>query len=66
MCKYAYIPKSKVKFWNDKFRRNIERHDKVAKQLEQLRWRVLTVWECELANTSELRETLAKWLPVKG
>ena len=49
-CKYAYNPKSKVKFWNQKFTQNIERQKEVTKQLRKLKWKVLVIWECEVNN----------------
>ena len=49
-CKYAYNPKTRVKFWNQKFSQNIKRQEKVQKKLETLEWKVLTIWECEVGN----------------
>jgi len=65
-CKFAYSPKSRTDFWEAKFARNIQRHGEVTRQLENLGWRVITVWECELANISKLQEAFSKWLPRKG
>lgn len=33
-CRYAYMPKSKQEFWETKFKSNVERDNKVRKQLE--------------------------------
>ena len=57
-CKYAYSPKSRVEFWQKKFGENVVRHEHVAEELEELGWRVLVVWECEIADL----DVLAKWL----
>ena len=57
-CKFAYTPKSKVEFWEAKFKRNIERHEEVTKQLEKLGWKVLTIWECETSAPNELKKML--------
>ena len=57
-CKYAYEPKSRVEFWQRKFRRNVERDREVREQLETLGWRVLVVWECELKNEEALARRL--------
>lgn len=47
-CKYATMPKTRVEYWEDKFNRNI-RNDMLHKQqLEEMGWRVLTIWECQL------------------
>ena len=42
------MPKSNTKFWTKKFSKNIERDKKKIQELEELDWRVLTIWECEL------------------
>ncbi len=49
-CKHAHTPRSRVAYWEEKLRRNVERHEKVSGQLECLGWRVLTVWECEVSS----------------
>ncbi|QEM67413.1 DNA mismatch endonuclease Vsr [Geobacter sp. FeAm09] len=53
-CRFAYIPKSRIDFWHVKFESNINRDNKVKADLEQLGWRVIIVWECELRQTDEL------------
>ena len=45
-CKYAYTPKSRIEFWADKFKRNMERDKKVREQLEEQGIRMLVIWEC--------------------
>lgn len=47
-CKYAVMPKSNVEFWEKKLYGNRERDERNKKELEELGWRVITVWECEL------------------
>ena len=53
-CKYAYVPKSRMDFWEQKFRKNVQRDRKVTEQLKQQGWQVIVVWECELADISAL------------
>lgn len=59
------MPKSNVAYWSEKFKRNVERDERVRAQLEQSGWTVHTVWECELAKkrvdatVEELFPTLA-------
>jgi DNA mismatch endonuclease (patch repair protein) len=59
-CKYAYNPKSKVKFWNQKFTQNIERQEEVTKQLRKLKWKVLVIWECEVNNEKTFKKIFRK------
>lgn len=45
-CKYAYMPKSNVQFWTEKFNKNVLRDFVVREQLKTENVRVLVVWEC--------------------
>ena len=45
-CKYAYMPKSRVEFWSEKFRKNMERDKAVRAELEDVGVKMLIVWEC--------------------
>lgn len=47
-CDKAYTPKSNIDFWEEKFKRNIERDERKSKELSDRGWEVLTVWECEI------------------
>lgn len=40
-------------FWEDKINRNIERDARNTKILEDMRWNVVVVWECELEKNFE-------------
>lgn len=46
-CRLAYAPKSRTAFWQAKFRSNVERDRRNARELRLLGWKVVTVWECE-------------------
>ena len=47
-CKYARMPKSNVQYWEKKLYRNRERDEHNQKELEEMGWTVIIVWECEL------------------
>ncbi len=47
-CKYAYMPKSRIEFWETKFKRNIERDYKVKEELNRNGIKCLIVWECTI------------------
>ena len=47
-CANATMPSSRTDFWNEKFRRTIQRDAHNVKELKEAGWRVITVWECEL------------------
>jgi len=52
-CKYAYTPKSRVKFWKDKFDGNVKRDKNHRKQLKGLGWKLGVIWECEVEKDLE-------------
>ncbi len=45
-CRYATFPASRPDFWEEKFRRNVERDQAHERQLVGAGWRVFVVWEC--------------------
>lgn len=47
-CKYAYSPKSRVEFWENKFTTNMKRDETVKLELSQHGNRQLIVWECTI------------------
>lgn len=47
-CQFAYTPKSRKKFWQNKFESNVARDRHVNRGLVKIGWRVISVWECEL------------------
>lgn len=52
-CKYAYNPKSRQNFWQEKFARTIQRDQEKTDKLIKDGWQVRTVWECELKKDPE-------------
>ena len=49
-CKYAYMPKSRVEFWQKKFESNIKRDLKVKQELADKKVKQLVVWECTIKS----------------
>lgn len=56
-CKYAVMPKSNVDFWQKKLYRNRERDENNKNILEEMGWKVLIVWECQLKKDN-IQQTL--------
>lgn len=50
-------PKTRIEFWMKKINRNRERDTEVRKQLRELGWRTMVIWECQLKN-KDRQETL--------
>ncbi len=53
-CPEGKIPASNVAYWGPKLARNGERDRKNESVLCEAGWNVLTIWECETAETDEL------------
>jgi len=53
-CPLRSAPRSNTAYWNAKLARNVERDRENQAKLEELGWRVLTVWECETRNRKAL------------
>ena len=62
-CKYTTTPKTRTEFWSDKFRKNVERDARQQRELREMGWRVLIVWECELRDLETLKKRLNDELP---
>ncbi len=65
-CRYASTPKNNLEFWTDKFARNVERDVRKARELRQLGWDVMAIWECETRNAEALESKLAEFLGPPG
>ena len=61
-CRNSVIPKTRQEFWLAKLNGNVERDKRNVMALKQLRWKVLTVWECELADERRLSRKLFETL----
>ena len=61
-CKLARLPKSRQDFWIPKLDRNRARDEEAAERLASDGWRILTIWECEVRDTSSLRNRLRTFL----
>jgi len=57
-CRLAYMPKTRKRFWLEKFKKNIERDRKVQRELRRLGWKVVVIWECKTAEKEKLRNLL--------
>ena len=57
-CKYSSIPKSNTKYWINKIKKNVERDVINLKKLEEKKFKVFLLWECEIKNTDILNEKL--------
>lgn len=57
-CKHADLPASNRAYWEKKIGRNVDRDARRRRELEDLGWRVLVVWECEHRDDAALERVL--------
>ncbi len=60
-CRYAYMPKSHVDFWQIKFDDNVKRDIVIRKALQEQGIKCLVVWECtirKMKKDSAMEETI--------
>lgn len=58
-------PATNQAYWIPKLARNVERDVAARKSLQELGWRVLTVWECQI-NKSDLEDRIDGFLRGKS
>ena len=61
-CKYASNPKTRIEFWEKKFKENIERDKKTQEKLKNLGWKTKIVWECEIKKQDKLIKKIEDFL----
>lgn len=59
-CRDATRPKTREKFWAEKFAQNHLRDERQKAALLGAGWRVLTVWECALKATGTRENAIAE------
>lgn len=57
-CREGRIPSTNSKFWQEKLCKNVEKDKRNVKACEELGWKVLVVWECEVEK--KLEDTIRK------
>lgn len=63
-CKDATTPKTRTEFWQSKFAKNIANDKKNTQKLEEMGFRVLIIWECEI--NKHFDETVSKISRIIG
>ena len=66
-CHLFKWPTTRREFWREKLNANAKRDRRNQEALEELGWRVLTIWECALKgktrrSTNEVIQTAANWI----
>lgn len=57
-CAAATLPETNKDYWSKKLQRNVERDALQIRQLHEMGWYVIVVWECEISNKIKREERL--------
>lgn len=47
-CKHSKLPETNNEYWKEKLQKNVVNDQMHTKQLQDMGWRVIVLWECEL------------------
>ena len=61
-CRIGQLPKSRLGYWQSKIEANRARDQRKEAALAKAGWRVVTVWQCELADREALADQLQSLL----
>lgn len=64
-CKRCTTPTSNMDYWKPKLAANARRDAIYMKELTDLGWKTLIVWECETKDSFQLQKTLVQFLKRK-
>jgi len=64
-CKKGKAPETNRQFWIDKINVNRDRDTVSSEQLEELGWKVITIWECQTKSILKLSELTDFFLDLK-
>lgn len=59
-CKAAKLPASNVEFWTKKINLNVTRDLKNIKNLKGLAWKIIVIWQCQIATKEKLNKIVGK------
>ncbi len=62
VCRPLSTPEHNSGFWRKKFDDNVKRDQRNLKQLQELGWNVLVIWECETKDAKLLESKLRDFL----
>lgn len=65
-CRHAVRPRTRSEYWLPKLDRNVQRDRENEARLRAMGWRLLLVWECELADQPDVLTRVAHFLGPPG
>jgi DNA mismatch endonuclease (patch repair protein) len=61
-CIRSKRPTSNISFWQNKLDKNIARDKRVRRELRNLGWRYLVIWQCEVKKGDKLQKKIENFL----
>lgn len=61
-CREGRLPSTRQEYWRPKLERNVQRDTVAIEQLQAQGWSVLTIWECELNDSSDFLNRIETYL----
>lgn len=63
-CKYFKIPQTRTEWWKEKLYGNKERDERNIEELQEMGWKVIVIWGCELKSDKKktLKNTISHLL----
>lgn len=61
-CARSALPTSRAEYWREKLRNNVRRDARSIRNLRRDGWKVLILWECQLAAGQKLERLLSRFL----
>jgi DNA mismatch endonuclease, patch repair protein len=61
-CRYGQLPRTNLTYWEPKIAKNKERDARVVRELAEMGWRTLVLWQCQLDDLEALGRTLQDFL----
>ena len=62
ICKIVRKPKSNEAYWNEKLTRNKQRDKDIQKEISDMGWEYLVIWECETKDQQLLKDRMNEFL----
>jgi len=66
VCPLSRRPKSRLEYWGPKLERNRKRDTENQRKLRRIGWRVLVIWECQIARPESVILRLNNFLGKKA
>ncbi|HNR34612.1 MAG TPA: very short patch repair endonuclease [Candidatus Hydrogenedentes bacterium] len=60
-CRFTTTPKTRVKYWKEKFQKNMQRDLRNARKLRRSGWRILVIWQCQTRDVKTIESKLRKF-----